>query len=205
MEVDPVFFSICGPSQAEVDQTKLFLEDIITKEQVFQSITDTQILSLTDKDQKRIQDLQSTIDVTIRLEYKANKASDETPGKATLIVQGLSRDVLKATQEIQEMLKLAKENEILKKEMDFVSDLVDWQYEQGGQYKNFDERTNLELEKALGRQAADTTINFQGQTYQVKLPEGPAVNNAGGSQMNIRRIDKLKGICRQYQSFNIII
>lgn len=192
VEVDPVFFSICGPSQAEVDQTKLFLEDIITKEQVFQSITDTQILSLTDKDQKRIQDLQSTIDVTIRLEYKANKASDETPGKATLIVQGLSRDVLKATQEIQEMLKLAKENEILKKEMDFVSDLVDWQYEQGGQYKNFDERTNLELEKALGRQAADTTINFQGQTYQVKLPEGPAVNNAGGSQMNIRRIDKLK-------------
>lgn len=192
VEVDPVFFSICGPSKAEVDQAKIFLEDMITKEQVFQSITDTAILTLSDKDQQRIQDLQSTIDVTIRLEYKANKASDESPGKATLIVQGLSRDVLKATHEINEMLKSAKENEILKKEMNLMSELVDWQFEQGGQYKSFDERTNFELEKALARQAADTSITLQGQTYRVKLPEGPAVNNAGGNQMNIRRIDKLK-------------
>ncbi len=195
VQVDPVFFSICGPSQAEVDKTKRFLEDTINDEQVFQPITDTAILALSDKDQQRIQDLQSTIDVTIRLEYKAHKGSEETPGEATLTVQGLSRDVLKATQEIQDMLKTAKEDEILKREIDYTSELVDWQYEQGGQYKSFDQRTNLDLEKALGRQGADVTISFQGQTYQVTLPEGPAVNTTGGNQMNIRRIDKLKGIC----------
>lgn len=195
VQVDPVFFSICGPSQAEVDKTKRFLEDTINDEQVFQSITDTAILNFSDKDQQRIQDLQSTIDVTIRLEYKAHKDSAEIPGEATLIVQGLSRDVLKATQEIQDMLKAAKEDEIQKREMELTSELVDWQYEQGGQYKSFDQRTNFELEKALSTAAADVRITVQGQTYQVKLPEGPAVSTTGGNQMKIRRIDKLKGIC----------
>ncbi|XP_043104773.1 poly(ADP-ribose) polymerase family member 14-related sequence 1 [Puntigrus tetrazona] len=192
IQVDPVYFSICGPSQAEVDKTKRFLEDTINDEQVFQPITDTAILTLSDKDQQRIQDLQSSIDVTITLEYKAHKGSDETPGQATLIVQGLSRDVLKATQEIQDMLKTAKEKETLQKEMDYTSELVDWQYEQGGQYKSFDQHTNLELEKALARQATDIKISFQGQTYKVTLPEGPAVSTSGGNQMNIKRIDKLK-------------
>uniref|UniRef100_A0A8C2G332 Poly [ADP-ribose] polymerase n=1 Tax=Cyprinus carpio TaxID=7962 RepID=A0A8C2G332_CYPCA len=192
VQVDPVFFSICGPSQADVDKTKLFLEDMINQEQVFESITDTAILTLSDKDQQRIQDLQSTIDVTIRLEYKANKASEETPGQATLIIQGLSRDVLKAIQEIQDMLKAAKEKETLQKEIDYTNELVDWQYEQGGQFKNFDQRTNFDLEKALSKQATDIRISFQGQTYQVTLPEGPAVCTTGGNQMKIRRIDKLK-------------
>ncbi|KAK9969248.1 hypothetical protein ABG768_027441 [Culter alburnus] len=194
VQVHPVLFSICGPSQAEVDKTKRFLEDMINQEQVFESITDTAILSLTDKDQQRIQDLQSSIDVTIRLEYKAHKGSEGTSGQATLIVQGLSRDVLKAIQEIQEMLKTAKENEILKKDLDYTSELVDWQYEQGGQYKSFDQLTNFELEKALSSQAPDIRISLQGQTYQVKLPEGPAVSTTGGNQMNIKRIDKLKAI-----------
>uniref|UniRef100_A0A8C2ACV7 Poly [ADP-ribose] polymerase n=1 Tax=Cyprinus carpio TaxID=7962 RepID=A0A8C2ACV7_CYPCA len=192
VQVDPVFFSICGPSQADVDKTKLFLEDMINQEQVFESITDTAILTLSDKDQQRIQDLQSTIDVTIRLEYKANKGSEETPGQATLIIQGLSRDVLKAIQEIQDMLKAAKEKETLQKEIDYTNELVDWQYEQGGQFKNFDQRTNFDLEKALSKQATDIRISFQGQTYQVTLPEGPAVCTTGGNQMKIRRIDKLK-------------
>ncbi|XP_059417878.1 protein mono-ADP-ribosyltransferase PARP14-like [Carassius carassius] len=192
VQVDPVFFSICGPSQADVDKTKRFLEDMINQEQVFESITDTAILTLSEKDQQRIQDLQSTIDVTIRLEYKANKGSEETPGKATLIIQGLSRDVLKVIHEIQDMLKAAKEEETLQKEIEYTNELVDWQYEQGGQYKNFDQRTNFELEKALGRQAVDIRISFQGQTYRVTLPEGPAVCTTGGNQMKVRRIDKLK-------------
>ncbi|XP_067299868.1 poly(ADP-ribose) polymerase family member 14-related sequence 1 isoform X2 [Pseudorasbora parva] len=192
VQVDPVFFSICGSSQAEVDKTKHFLEDMITAEQAFQPITDTAILTLSDKDQQRIQDLQSTMDVTIMLKYKADKGSEGTSGEATLIVEGLIRDVLKATQEIQEMLKTAKEDEMLKKDMDYTSELVDWQYEQGGQYKSFDQRTNFELERALGLQAPDINISFQGQTYQVKLPEGPAVSTTGGIKMNIKRIDKLK-------------
>ncbi|XP_051998367.1 LOW QUALITY PROTEIN: protein mono-ADP-ribosyltransferase PARP14-like [Xyrauchen texanus] len=192
MKVDPVCFSICGPSQTAVDKTKQFLENMISEQQAFQVFDDTAILSFSDKDQQRIQDLQSTLGVTIRLEYKALKGSEGTAGEAKLTVEGLTRDVLIATQDIQDMLKAAREGEILKRDMEFTSELVDWQYEQGGQYKSFDQRTNFELEQTLSRGAADIKISLQGQSYQIKLPEGPAVSTSGGNQMNIRRIDKLK-------------
>ncbi|XP_051564334.1 poly(ADP-ribose) polymerase family member 14-related sequence 1 isoform X2 [Myxocyprinus asiaticus] len=190
--VDPLCLSICGPSQKEVDKTKHFIENMLSQEQTIQSITDTAILSFSDKDQQHIKDMQSTLDVTIRLEYKALKGSKGTTGEATLTVEGLTRDVLIAVQDIQDMLKSAREGEILKRDMEYTSEFVDWQYEQGGQYKSFDQRTNLELEQALGRGAADIKISLQGQSYQIKLPEGPAVSTSGGNQMNIRRIDKLK-------------
>ncbi|XP_065148690.2 poly(ADP-ribose) polymerase family member 14-related sequence 1 isoform X2 [Paramisgurnus dabryanus] len=192
IKIVPACFSICGPTPAAVDKTKKFLEEMITPDHVFQKITDTAILSFSDKDQQRIQDMQSTLDVSIRLEYKAKKGSDDSSGVATLIVEGLSRDVLIASHEIQDMLKRAKEDEILKKDIEHVGELVEWQYEQAGQYKSFDPRTNFELEKALGGGATDIKISIQGQDYKVKLPEGPAVSTTGGNQVNIRRIDKLK-------------
>ncbi|XP_073710890.1 protein mono-ADP-ribosyltransferase PARP14-like [Misgurnus anguillicaudatus] len=192
IKIVPACFSICGPTPAAVDKTKTFLEDMITPDHVFQKITDTAILSFSDKDQQRIQDMQSTLDVSIKLEYKAKKGSDDSSGEATLIVEGLSRDVLIACHEIQDMLKRAKEDEILKKDIEHVRELVDWQYEQAGQYKSFDPCANFELEKALDGGAKDIKISIQGQDYQVKMPEGPAVRTTGGNQMNIRRIDKLK-------------
>lgn len=193
-KVAPACFSICGQTQAAVDKTKEFLEEMIEKEQIFEKITDTAILSFSDKDQQQIQDMQSTYDVSIRLEYKAQKDSQSSPGEATLVVEGLPRDVLTAFQKIQDMLKKAKDEVILKKDIEHASELVEWQYEQGGQYKSFDQHTNFELEKALDEGTADVKITFQGQDYQIKLPEGPAVSTTGSNQMNIRRIDKLKGI-----------
>ncbi|XP_057191412.1 poly(ADP-ribose) polymerase family member 14-related sequence 1 isoform X2 [Triplophysa rosa] len=192
IKVDPACFSICGPTPTAVDKTKEFLEEMISQDQAFQKITDTAILSFSDKDQQRIQDMQSTLGVSIRLEYKVQKDSESSPGEATLIVEGLTRDVLIAFQEIQDMLKSAKDEQILKKDIEHASELVEWQYEQGGQYKSFDQRMNFELEKTLDRGAADVKISFQGQDYQIKLPEGPAISTTGGNQMNIRRIDKLK-------------
>ncbi|XP_073711243.1 poly(ADP-ribose) polymerase family member 14-related sequence 1 isoform X2 [Misgurnus anguillicaudatus] len=192
IKIVPASFSICGPTPAAVDRTKTFLEDMITPDHVFQKITDTAILSFSDKDQQQIQDMQSTLDVSIKLEYKAKKGSDDSSGEATLIVEGLSRDVLIASHEIQDMLKKAKEDEILKKDIGHTSELVDWQYEQAGQYKSFDPHVNFELEKALSGGDTDIKISIQGQDYKVKMPEGPAVSTTGGNQMNIRRIDKLK-------------
>uniref|UniRef100_A0A672RD52 Si:ch211-219a4.3 n=1 Tax=Sinocyclocheilus grahami TaxID=75366 RepID=A0A672RD52_SINGR len=121
--------------------------DMINQEQVFQSITDTVILTLSDKDKERIQD---------RLEYKAHKGSEETPGQAKLTVQGLSRDVLKR---------------MLQKEMNYTSELVIGSMNKN--YKHFDQCTNFDLEKALDRQAADIRISFQGQIYQVTLCFSP--------------------------------
>ncbi|TRZ02744.1 hypothetical protein DNTS_005427 [Danionella cerebrum] len=192
MEADPVFFSVCGSSQADVEKTKDFLKETVDRLIVSHAIKDPSILHLTEEDQERIQDLQKTIDVTIKFEYTANKVSKDAQGEAKLIVEGLDRDVLKGSEEIREMLKIVKEQESLRKEMELVKEIVEWQYEQGGHYKKFDKRINFQLEQALANEAPDIKLNLQGQTYQVKLPEGPAVSSTGGNQMNIRRIDKLK-------------
>lgn len=195
IKIDPVCFSICGQTQAAVDKTKGVLEDMISQDQAYQKITDTAILRFSDKDQQRIRDMQNTYGVSIRLEYKSQKDSQSSLGEATLIIEGITRDVLIVFQEIQDMLKRAKDEEILKKDIEHASEVVDWQYEQAGQYKSFDQHTNFKLEKALDGGAADVKISVQGHDYRIKLPEGPAVSTTGGNQMNIRRIDKLKGEC----------
>uniref|UniRef100_A0A3B1JSA6 Poly [ADP-ribose] polymerase n=1 Tax=Astyanax mexicanus TaxID=7994 RepID=A0A3B1JSA6_ASTMX len=189
--LNPACFSICGPSRTAVDQAKQWIEKLISDEQAFESISDPMILNLSDKDQQRIQELQQSMDVSVRVEHKTQGAgSDDT----TILVEGLSRDVLMAVSEIQTMLRKARDDFSLKKDMEFASEMVEWQYEQGGQYHSFDQLTNFKLEQALMLKSPHVDITFQGQAYKVTMPEGPAVSAVGGNQMNIKRIDKLQVI-----------
>ncbi|XP_026865825.2 poly(ADP-ribose) polymerase family member 14-related sequence 1 [Electrophorus electricus] len=182
-------FSICGPSQAAVHRTQQWLEKLISEEQAFQEISDAVILSLSDKDIQRIQDLQQDMDISVRMEFKSQAAAAGGSGEATIIVEGITRDVLAAASEIQTMIKRTREEVDLKKQISMTLDLVDWQYQQGGQYHSFDPQTNYFLEKALAVDAHQADITFQGQLYKVTMPDGPAVS--GSNQMNIRRVDKL--------------
>ncbi|XP_076854469.1 poly(ADP-ribose) polymerase family member 14-related sequence 1 [Brachyhypopomus gauderio] len=185
-------FNICGPSQAAVHSTKQWLEKLISEEQVSQEISDAVIHSLSEKDLRRIQDLQRDMDVSVKIEDKTQGAAAEDLVESSIIVEGLTRDVLTAAGEIQTIIKRAREEVDLKKQIDVTHDLVDWQYEQGGQYHSFDPQINFVLEKALVVGSQQTDITFQGQMYKVTMPDGPAVS--GGNQMNIRRVDRLKVI-----------
>ncbi|XP_072542604.1 poly(ADP-ribose) polymerase family member 14-related sequence 1 isoform X2 [Salminus brasiliensis] len=187
--VNAACFSICGPSQASVDQAKQWIEKLILDEQAFELISDPMVLNLSDKDQQRIQELQQSMDVNVRLEHKAQGGGSE---EATILVEGLSRDVLVAVSEIQTMLRKTRDEFSLRKEIELASGIVDWQYQQGGQYQSFDQLTNFHLEKALTQKSPHVDITFQGQAYKVTMPEGPAVSAVGGNQMSIRRIDKLQ-------------
>lgn len=183
--VNAACFSICGPSQAAVDQAKQWVEKLIEEDQAFESISDSAIFSLSDKDLQRIQELQQTMDVSVRVEQKAQG------GDVKILVEGLTRDVLMATGEIQAMLKRTRDEAVLNKDMKIAGELVEWQYEQGGQYHSFDLLTNFRLEEARTQNSPHVDITFQGQAYKVTMPEGPAVN--GGNQMKIRRVDKFQG------------
>ncbi|XP_036417757.1 poly(ADP-ribose) polymerase family member 14-related sequence 1 isoform X2 [Colossoma macropomum] len=189
--VHPACFSICGPSKAAVDHAKQWIEKLISDEQAFELISDLVILSLSDKDQQRIQELEKSMDVSVRVEHKVQ---DEDQEEATVLVEGLSRDVLMAVSEIQTILKKARDEVGLKKDMKVISELVDWQYQQGGQYQSFDQLTNLNLEQALAKKSSHVDISLHGQAYKVTMPEGPAVCAVGGNQINIRRIDKTQVI-----------
>ncbi|XP_034150940.1 poly(ADP-ribose) polymerase family member 14-related sequence 1 isoform X2 [Esox lucius] len=186
-EGDPAFFHICGKSQVGVDQAKHWIKDLILKEQVSNSIIDNAILNLSDTDRQCIDSMQTTMGVSVRMEYNSLKQ------EAKLTIEGLSKDVLNAINDIQGMLRKARDKETFDKNVELARNLVEWQYEQqpGRQYQSFDQITNFLLEQALERKQPHTEVSVQGQMYKVALPDGPATDTHGNS-LKIRRINKLE-------------
>ncbi|XP_041806597.1 poly(ADP-ribose) polymerase family member 14-related sequence 1 isoform X2 [Chelmon rostratus] len=184
VKVDPSYFHICGSSQAKVDSAKQWIKDLISKEHNSICISDNAILSFSDADHQHIVDIQKTMSVCIRIESKKAQAS--------LTIEGLSKDVLKASNEIHEMLRKARDKEELKKKMELAGTVVDWQYQQQGlPFRSFSPMTNYELEQALEKKLPNVKVIVQGQTYIVTMPNGPATDNRGRT-LQIKRIDKLK-------------
>nr|XP_029502317.1 protein mono-ADP-ribosyltransferase PARP15-like [Oncorhynchus nerka] len=106
-DMDPACFHICGVSQAHVDHAKQVIKDLIVKEQDFNLINDKALFSLSELDLQNIYDMQTAMDVRISF----HKSSQE---EAKLTIEGLSKDVLKASNEIHEMLKKVRPEETFK-------------------------------------------------------------------------------------------
>lgn len=186
LKVDPACFHICGESQAKVNGAKQWINDLVSKELNVICIPDNAILSFSDADHQRLVDIQKTRNVSIKTESKKAQAS--------VTVEGLSKDVLKATTEIYDMLRKARDEEDLRKKMELAGTVADWQYmKQGLQFQSFDSKTNFELEQALEKKLPNVKVTVQGQSYTVTMPSGPATDNQGHT-LEIKRIDKLKGI-----------
>lgn len=186
LKVDLASFHICGESQARVASAKQWINDLLSKEQHNICITDNSILSFSAADHQRIIDIQKTLGVKIRTESKT--------GQASITIEGLSKDVLKASHEIHEMVRTARDEEELKTKVELVASLTAWQYQQTGlQFQSFDPMANYKLEQALERKQATVKVTVQGQDYTVTMPKGPATDNQGCT-LQIKRIDKLKGI-----------
>ncbi|XP_061082720.1 poly(ADP-ribose) polymerase family member 14-related sequence 1 isoform X2 [Conger conger] len=179
--LEAAIFHLCGDSQASVDQGKRWIQELFHKELAFERITDEAILHLSDEDKKKIQDLQQQLQVSLKLE--------EGDPEATIIVEGLSRDVLKAGGKIRCMLKTARDQQTQNRDADLLCNLVEWQYQQGGQYVAFDKLVNLHLERAMQNQKPEVKIEIERQPYKVSLPNGPAVDS-GGKPLQIKRVDK---------------
>lgn len=105
--MDPACFHICGVSQAHVDHAKQVIKDLIVKEQDFNLINDKALFSLSELELQNIYDMQTAMDVSISF----HKSSQE---EAKLTIEGLSKDVLKASNEIHEMLKKVRPEETFK-------------------------------------------------------------------------------------------
>ncbi|XP_041663634.1 poly(ADP-ribose) polymerase family member 14-related sequence 1 isoform X2 [Cheilinus undulatus] len=183
LEMDPACFHICSDSQAKVDSAKMWINDLIIKEESNNKIQDNAILSLSDADHKKIVDIQKNMFVSIRTENKS--------GHASITIEGLSKNVLKATNVIHEMLRKARDEEDQKRKEELASTVVDWQYQAGLHFQSFDSKNNFKLEHAFEKKLQTVKITLQGQDYTVNMPSGPATDSQGRT-LEIKRIDKLK-------------
>lgn len=169
-----------------VDTAKKQLNVLMTQDQYSLQIEDNSIFSFSNADNQCIVDIQKTMNVTIKTENKN--------GKASLTINGLSKDVLKASQEIHKMLKSTREKEEMTEKAERTGVVVEWQYQpQGLAFQSFDLMTNYKLEEALENKQTSVKVSVQGKDYTVAMPKGPATNNQGQT-LQIKRIDKLKGI-----------
>ncbi|XP_062288428.1 protein mono-ADP-ribosyltransferase PARP14-like [Scomber scombrus] len=184
LEVDAACFHICGDSQTAVDKAKQRIDDLISKECQANSIDDNTILSFSDPDYQSIVDIQRNIGVSIRTESKN--------GQVSMVIEGISKNVLKANIEIQNMLRKAKDEEEMKRKEYLAATVADWQYQQlGSQFQSFDSKNNFLLEEALGKDLPQVKVTVRGQDYTVTMPDGPATDNQGHT-LQIKRIEKLK-------------
>ncbi|KAM7407781.1 hypothetical protein PAMA_003509 [Pampus argenteus] len=185
LEVDAACFHICGESQTNVDLATQWINDLIDKEYNSIPIRDDSILSFADEDYQRIADIQKTMGVSIKTESKNDQAS--------LTIEGLSKYVLRASNEIHDMLRKKRDEDELKRKEDLAGMVADWQYkQQGSQFQSLDSKINFQLEQALEKQQPNVKITVQGRDYTVTMPSGPATDNQGHT-LQIKRIDKLKG------------
>uniref|UniRef100_A0A3Q0R8Y3 Poly [ADP-ribose] polymerase n=1 Tax=Amphilophus citrinellus TaxID=61819 RepID=A0A3Q0R8Y3_AMPCI len=183
LKVEATCFHICGETQAKVDIAKKWIHEKISKEHHSMEIEDNAILRFSDADRQKIFDMQKTMDISITTE--SNKP------KATITIEGLSRDVLRANTEINKMLSKARDEQDLMRKVELTSAAADWQYQQTGfQFQSFDEMTNFHLEEALQQNLPTVKVTVQGQDYTVTMPSGPATDSQGNI-LQIKRIDKL--------------
>ncbi|XP_062390420.1 poly(ADP-ribose) polymerase family member 14-related sequence 1 isoform X2 [Sardina pilchardus] len=187
----PAFFHICGESQANIDDVKKWIEELISQESFTDTITDETLLNLPDSDMKIIQDLQEKYDVKMTMTTNSQQAMLGTDD-ATLTFEGLSRDVATSSREVQKILSKVRERESLERQMELTSNLVEWQYQHQGQYHAFDPQNNLRLEQGKNRKQRHVDVTIQGQKYTASLPDGPAVD-IRGNQVKLKRVDKLEG------------
>lgn len=164
-----------------MDSAKKKINNLISREQLSNTITDRHISSLSQADCQRITHLQLSLSVKVAAEGKQ--------GAQSLTIQGLGKDVLQATNDIQELLRKVREEEDLKVKVELAGQVAAWQYLQGTGFQNFDSRTNFKLEEARVNEVASVEVSIQGQSYTVQMPSGPATD-AQGNSLQIRRSDK---------------
>ncbi|XP_076023940.1 protein mono-ADP-ribosyltransferase PARP14-like [Genypterus blacodes] len=184
-KVDPVCFHICGDSQAKVDSAKKQINDLTAQVHNSNCILDNAVLSFSKTDHQHIVDIQKTMGVSIKIE--------NNDSQVVVTIEGLSKDVQKASNEMHKMLRKLKDENELKARAEMTATLVDWQYQQQGKnFQSFDSITNLKLEEGMERNQR-VKVRVLGQDYMVTMPDGPATDTQGNT-LQIKRIDKRQGI-----------
>ncbi|XP_047420875.1 protein mono-ADP-ribosyltransferase PARP14 isoform X1 [Sciurus carolinensis] len=172
-------FQVCGENINSVDKTISWLQELIKKEQCLYASDDECIKDFDEKEYQKLNKLHKTLNITIALNQK----------KPLIEVRGISRDVMQARNEIEEMIKsvqLAKEKE---NRADCISEFIEWQYNDSNTFQPFDKMTNLQLEDARRAKNSDVTVKINNQNYTVNLKNCTATG-PNGQSLTVQRLTK---------------
>ncbi|XP_015674623.1 protein mono-ADP-ribosyltransferase PARP14 [Protobothrops mucrosquamatus] len=180
--VEPAVFQICGDHQNNVENAAAWIKKLIFESQNEYTISDEWISNFGESEYKKLENLQETLHIALKLDNEASPPS--------LCICGIAKDVLQASREIQTMIRRIREDREEKSKADLLTNLVLWRYEDNGQYRSFDSLTNMQLEAAAQHQRLyELTINKK--RYKVDPSKMQAVDDQG-TRITLRRVAKVE-------------
>lgn len=169
------------------------LQDLINEQFLCVNIPDGAVQSFSGGDYQRIADLQRSLGVSI--------SSRKLPDHSALVISGHRPCVYEASNEINMILRKAKEE----RDAELSGLMAAWQHQsQGAAFQNFNPETSYKLEQALKNQDPQVKVTIRGQRYTVQMPLGPATDDQGGT-LEIKRIDLTEGLCQSDWRFSSLV
>lgn len=178
-KVELTVFQVCGADTANVESAISWLQDLITKEQFSFTNADECVRDFDSNEYEKLNEMQKRLNIIIEMDQK----------KPCIRVSGISRDVVKARDEIDDMVKsirLAKEKE---NQADYVLTFVEWRYTENNITDCFDKIANKELEDAWKAKQKNVTVKIHNQEFTVNLSTNTATGPQGQS-VTVQRVIK---------------
>ncbi|XP_074070760.1 LOW QUALITY PROTEIN: protein mono-ADP-ribosyltransferase PARP14 [Macrotis lagotis] len=162
-------FQVCGEDKANVESTISWIQDLILKEHVSHSFSDSSIQSFGEKEFSELNELHKRLNITI----------DINLGKTKINVTGTSQDVWNASLEIDNMMKRVHSRVNEESKAEELSKITQWQYNDNGVFKPFDKITNLYLEDARKGKKNNIVVKIENENYTVDFNTNLATNGKG--------------------------
>lgn len=150
---EPVVLQLCGESADNLSDARKMISELISKEHINSTIQDSAINFFSHKEVEVMRELQKELAISIY--------SSKTGPEPEIVLEGLTRDVMKAESHIRNMIRKAEKQIVRQRGAIALSSQVTWLYEDLS--KNlvpFDILTNYDLEEANKIQTSvEITIN----------------------------------------------
>nr|XP_048310125.1 protein mono-ADP-ribosyltransferase PARP14-like isoform X1 [Myodes glareolus] len=178
-KIEQTVFQVCGIDEDSVERTISWIQNLITQEQHSYRSDDECVRDFGEKEYKKLNELQERLNIVIELDQKA----------PLIKVAGISRDVIGARDEIENLIKsirLVKEKE---SQADYVLTFVEWRYIVNNVIYCFDKIATVQLEDARQAKQTSTVVKINNRDFTVNLKTNTATGPQGQS-VTVQRILK---------------
>ncbi|XP_014383862.1 PREDICTED: LOW QUALITY PROTEIN: poly [ADP-ribose] polymerase 14-like, partial [Myotis brandtii] len=178
-KMESAIFQVCGENETSVQNALYCLQNLMEKEQSLYTSEEECIKDFDEKEYQELNKLQKDLNILVELDHQ----------KPLIKVSGISRDVEQARNAVEEMIKTVRSAKEQESRADYITEFVEWQYDDNNTYRSFDKITNMKLEEARKKREETVDVLINNQNYTVDMKTCIATG-ANGHSLQIQRITK---------------
>ncbi|XP_054569894.1 protein mono-ADP-ribosyltransferase PARP14-like [Eptesicus fuscus] len=178
-KTESAIFQVCGENETCVQNAVSCLQNLMEKEQSLYSSAEECIKDFDEKEYQELNKLQKDLNIFVELDHQ----------KPLIKVSGIIRDVEQARNAVEKMIKTVRSAKEQESRADYITDFVEWQYDDNNTFRSFEKITNMKLEEARKTQGKTVDVQINNQNYTVDMKTCIATG-ANGHTLQIQRIAK---------------